>query len=212
MNGHDLCDVNSLKSNIMADVKQVTIGDAQSWYGRADGIVRASALRDIMGVMIQRNVKTEFENDSYFDALMFSEMMFDRSNQSISLFTGSGCEAFLQTLHRSFYSALDRLKNSGGSVRMITTAEHVSEFLMGLQKRYPETLSVAPARANEVIGHFFICDSRMARVEQPHGPLTPETPVDAIKAKVFFNHPAVAQMLEIRFNAFWRAVQPVPKV
>jgi hypothetical protein len=187
-----------------------TIGDALDWYGRDDGIVRSSALREVINLMIQGNVKTDFENDSYLDALVLTEVMFNRANRSIQLFTGPGCEKFLQTLQQSFVNMLERFKNSeaGGTARIIMVADKKPDFLVNLESRYRGTLEVVLARAAETIGHFFVCDAKMARVEKPHALLTEKTPINAVQAQVSFNNPIAGKMLETRFEAYWNVVKP----
>ncbi|PYJ83512.1 MAG: hypothetical protein DME22_15585 [Verrucomicrobia bacterium] len=192
--------------------KPVTIAHAQAWYGRADGVVKASMLREVINWMIQNNVRTEFENDSYLDALVLTEIMFDRSNHSIRMFTGPSCEKFLQTLEKTFVDALQRLKANNGKVQILVLADHKPEFLSKLESTFPQTLEIGLGKMREgvkdQIGHFFVCDCKMARIEQPHDPLNDDTPVNAIRAKVYFNAPGPAQLLEARFDAFWNVVHP----
>jgi hypothetical protein len=189
----------------------VTIGHAQAWYAQADGVVRASALREVINLMIQSNVKTEFENDSYLDALVLTEVMFARSNNSIKMFTGPNCEGFLKTLKDSFISAAQRLNAVKGKVRILMISNKVPDSLQELKSKYPDTLEIALAQIKEgadPISHFFVCDSKMARVEQPHGPLDPGTPINAIKARVFFNDVGLAKMLDGKFSAMWNVIHP----
>jgi hypothetical protein len=205
-------------SGIMSvgDNSTVTIGHAQSWYAQADGVVRASALREVIGWMIQNNAKTEFENDSYLDALVLTEVMFSRSTHSIQMFTGPSCEDFLKTLQNSFISAAERLKSAKGKIRILMIADSVPAALEELKQKYSGTVEVALAKAREGAGpisHFFVCDSKMARVEQPHPPLNPNTPINAIKARVFFNDSGLSQMLEGQFSAMWKIVTtPLPAI
>lgn len=188
----------------------VTIGDALSWYGHADGIVRASALREVINQMIHSNIKTEFENDSYLDALVLTEIMFEKCERSIKLFTGPGCEDFLKALGGAFMAALERLKNNGtgNKAQIIILSDKKPDFLAELEAHYQGTLEIALAKAKEAIEHFFVCDGKMARIEKPHGQLFKNTPVNAIQAKVHFNNTIVGNILNTRFDAFWNIVHP----
>lgn len=207
-------DTQITKQNVLpvSASQSVTIGDALVWYGHADGIVRASALREVINQMIHNNVKTDFENDSYLDALVLTEIMFERCERSVKLFTGAGCEDFLKALSASFTSALERLKSAGvGKIQVIILSDKKPEFLADLEARYKGTLEVALAMAKEAIGHFFVCDGKMARVEKPHGVLLKNTPVNAIQAKVHFNNTIVGNILDTRFDVYWDIVSPKPK-
>lgn len=190
----------------------VTIAEAQTWFEKSGTMEQQSALREMINVMITNNIKTQFENDSYFDALMLTEVMLDRSKRSVELLTGSGCEKFLTTLKRSFAAVVARLNTTGGKVRIILFSSKIPDVVSELKAEYPEALEIRLARladgAKSPLGHFFVCDSKMARVEEPHGELTAETPANAIKAKVYFNDPARGQLLESRFNTYWEIVSP----
>src|ERR1043165_1938019 len=106
----------------------VTIGQVLEWYRTKDGIVQASALREIIDSTVQCNRPIQVENDSYFDALVISEIMFDRANKSIRLFTGRNCVEFLRALQRSFFNALKRLAHSGGKVQVLMVSNEVPSF------------------------------------------------------------------------------------
>jgi hypothetical protein len=194
--------------------RPVTICQVLDWYRTEDGIVQASALRQLIGSMIEDGRPIHFENDSYFDALVLSEVMFDRSNQSIRLFTGEACVKFLQALQRSFLAAINRLAHSGGKVQILMVASEVPQMFSTLRTRYPSTFEVALAKIREgaEVGHFFVCDSKMGRIEEPHPPLTRNSPVNAIHATVYFNDPPAARMLDAKFAAYWKAAQaPAPQ-
>jgi hypothetical protein len=191
----------------------VTIGQIQTWYSQDSGIVHCSALRQVIKLMIDQNIRTEFDNDSYLDALILSEIMLDRCTQTVRMLTG-GCDKFLQTLELSFLKAFDRLKtNPNGKIRIIVLSNAVPEFLKTAAEKFGPTLEIAAAevKPGAQVEHFLVCDSMMARIEKPHQTISEETPVNAIQAKVSFNEPSRARFYETRFDAIWDMLKPKVK-
>ena len=195
--------------------KIVASGVAHSPMTIKDAIVRfqterdscaSPALREVINDMIDRNIKTEFSNDSYPDALTLTDVMFSRSTQNIRMLTGAQGDGFLKALKDSFVKALDKIKLNGGRVRVIVLGQ-TNRCLDELQRTYPETLEVIPAHANSLIKHFTVCDSRMARMEEVHEALTDETLASAIKARVCFNDPVQAKALEEFFDQIWNRLK-----
>ena len=180
----------------------MTIGQAISRY-KADRETSSSpALREVINYMIDRNIKTEFSNDSYPDALALTDVMFSRSTQNIRILTGTQGDGFLQVLKESFVKALEKIKSNGGRVRIVVLGK-TSKCLDELKNNYPATLEVLPAQSTGPIKHFTVCDSRMARLEEEHDELTEQTPITAVKARVYFNDPAQSKMLEDVFDHIW---------
>jgi len=196
---------NKITNNEMVKTPTLTIGVAQRIYLDTTKSAAHSALRSVIGTMIDKDIRTEFENDSYLDALILSEMMFARSVKSVKMLTGDGCDTFLQTLGDSFIGTLKRLQAIGGKMRVLMVATEIPKFISDAQAKFNTTLEVALLRVKPQtqVPHFLVCDSRMARVEKPHGPLTNDTPADAIQASVHFNNPSRSELLESRFDAFW---------
>lgn len=160
------------------------------------------ALREVINFMIDRNIKTEFENDSYLDALTLTELMFSRSSQSIRMLTGPQGDGFVLALKKTLVAALDKIKANGGIVRIIVLGQ-TNACLDDLQLKYAGTLSVMQAKSATPLKHFTVCDSRMARMEQIHAELTPETAASEIKARVCFSDPVQAKALEEGFDKIW---------
>lgn len=185
----------------------LTIARAKEIY-RARGSQSVSAdFRDLLCSAIDSKAKLAFDNHSYFDALFLTDIMFSRSQQQIRLLTGPKGDGFLSTLQKPFEAALERIRNSRGSVKIILLSTEVSPLLLDLQKRFPNVLEVFLAQASQKLNHFIVCDSTMARLEEPHGDLTPDTLATEIKAKVFFNSPEQATMLEGLFDAMWQRLK-----
>jgi len=166
--------------------------------------------RELVTTMIDNGIKSDFENDSYLDALFLTHLMFSRAQNSIKLFTGNNGDEFLKVLNRPFENALERIKKAGGSVKIILLSAALPNWLGDLKAKYPETLDVVLAKALQPVKHFILCDSKMARLEEPHGELTPTTPATTIKAKVYFNDTAKCKDLEGVFQAMWSILRPKP--
>jgi hypothetical protein len=164
------------------------------------------ALREVINFMIERNIKTEFSNDSYLDALTLTEIMFNRSNSSICMLTGAKGDGFLETLKKPFCEALDRIKENKGFVHIVAISP-INTCLNELQRRYSGVLKVIPARVTGQIKHYMVCDSKMARMEEIHGNLDETTNADAIHARVCFNDPVQAKILESDFNSLWKRLE-----
>jgi hypothetical protein len=167
--------------------------------------------RDLIVKMIDNGLKTDFDNDSYLDALFLTGMMFNRSQNKIQLFTGNHCDGFLKVLSKPLERALERIKKSNGSVKIILLSSELPIWLDDLKNQYQGTLDIALAKAIAPVKHFILCDSKMARLEEPHEELKPETPATAIKAKVYFNDPQKCKALENLFDAMWTRIKGAPK-
>ncbi len=185
---------------------RVTIADVQNWYQRADGIVESSALRSLLGSLIDRNYKAVIELNSYLDSLIFTEAILEKTNRHISIVAGPGCGDFLKAIYSAFESAVQRLKEHQGCIRVLVLSEQIPAFLTRLDAIYSGTLEIVSARlrAHQEIEHFLVSDSKMGRKEEPHERFTPDTTVNAVRAEGFLNDPARAQLLEARFEAYWK--------
>ncbi|MDX6765621.1 MAG: hypothetical protein SFU85_02410 [Candidatus Methylacidiphilales bacterium] len=185
----------------------INIGSVKVWYEHHESIVSNSALRKVINQMIDEKIRTEFDNDSYMDALILNEIMLDRSSKTVRMLSG-GCTYFLETLQDAFTKAFERLHAANGKIRILVVGTEIPAFLAAAQKKYAGTLQVssAQARNEDQVEHFIVCDSIMARVEKPHVRLQQNTPIDAIKAKVSFNNASTAKFYEDRFDAVWKVL------
>jgi hypothetical protein len=184
-----------------------TISDAIEKYKRLGENSVYPGYRDLIVKMIDNGLQTDFENDSYLDALFLTGMMFNRSQKSIQLFTGNNGDGFLKVLSIQFERALERIKKSNGSVKIILLSSALPIWLEDLKSKYQGTLDIALAKAIAPVKHFILCDSKMARLEEPHEELKPETLATAIKAKVYFNDPQRCKSLESLFEAMWQRLK-----
>ena len=186
----------------------MTIPEAIDRYNREPELVSSPALREVINDMIDRNIKTEFDNDSYPDAVTLTDIMFRRSIHNIRILTGPQGDGFLKLLRDSFVGALARIKENGGKIKVIVL-NHPNKCLDELQKIYPETLEVIPAQSSILVKHFTVCDSRMARMEEVHDVIDDNTPITAIKARVCFNDPTQAKCLEDTFDQIWNRLKQI---
>lgn len=181
----------------------MTIKEAIERFEKEGEEHSAPALREVINDMIDRNIKTEFENDCYTDALTLTSLMFNRSTSSIRMLTGPQGDGFLMVLKKSFLGSLDRIRANKGEVRIVMLGKP-NEYLEGLMKQYPDTLKIFAAKTASPIKHFTVCDTKMARMEEFHGELTPETDATNIKARVCFNDSVKGRVLEESFDSIWK--------
>lgn len=188
----------------------MTVADAVTLYQANGGGSASPALREVINQLIDGNVKTEFENDSYLDALTLTDVMFHRSNTSVRLLTGPGLDGFLGVLEKTFIDLLERLKKTGGFVRILLLSKDVPQWLSDLAKQYERTLTIHRALPIKPMPHFIVCDSKMSRQEEVHGPISDASDATAIKARVSFNEASKAEVLENYFDLMWKSVSGYP--
>lgn len=186
----------------------MTIGAAVDRYKAEREAFPSPALREVVNYMIDHNIKTEFNNDSYQDALALTDVMFTRSTKTIRMLTGTHGDGFLNALLEPFVAALERIRLNRGFVKIIVIGQ-TCKTLTELQSTFAGTLKVIRAQASGPIKHFTVCDSNMARMEEIHEPLTSDTLITAIKAKVCFNDRAQSGALEENFDKIWNRLEQI---
>jgi hypothetical protein len=190
--------------------KIVTIEDAKKRYreSRDDD----TGYRALVTLLIDSGFSRPFQNDSYYDALVLTEAMFERTNRDIRWLTGSGTDGFVCELQDAFVATLKRVQSVGGTVKLIMLSDQKPKLICDLMTQFPKTLQVALAKPLFKLQHFIVCDSKIVRAESPHQELTNASSAHEIKAEVFFNNPERASMLSTFFDAIWTSVQPVNAV
>lgn len=198
--------------NEMIDVlprsADLTIDKAVELYRahHADGTM---PFRAIIEDMIDRAEKTEFNNDSYYDALFLTDMMFGRATSQVRLLSGNCVSAFLETLKEPFEALLKKLSKTAGKVQIVVLNKSEEQtFLNGMVAKYPDTVEVRYGKTTGEIKHFTVCDQRMARVEEPHAQLNGSALASEIKAKVYFQNLETAKVLASMFEAVWTRLAP----
>lgn len=160
-------------------------------------------LKDMVGAVLEKGETIKLENDCYPDALEYTEAMLFHTKKSINILTGCGCGGFYATLLAHLTSALQRVHDANGSARMIVMGANYPEWLLALAHEFSGTFALARLNTDQKLQHFIVCDSKIVRLEQLHGKLSPESPADAIKAEVVFNEPKMGANLENRFDEIW---------
>jgi len=183
-----------------AFLENLTIQQAQSFYAHAGNY---RIFRDLLQRTVSSPTRIEFDNDSYLDALFLTELMFDRTRREMRILSGPAGDGFLSTLAAPFEVALQRVSEAKGFIRIILLSKEVPPFLEEIRKRFADVLFISLAQAANPVKHFIVCDSQIARLEEEHGELKPDTLASEIKAKVYLNAPEKAVWLEKFFDSVW---------
>jgi hypothetical protein len=192
-----------------APTRGMTVKEAVMLY-QVRSEEKSSALRQAVNVTIDNKIRTDFNNDSYADALVLTEIMLCRTHHRLCVFTGDNEGGFFRTLKKFLEKALDRIEANNGVARFIVLSKELPSCLIELLAKFPQTLQVMRASTDGKVHHFIVSDSTMARMEEPHDPLTDNSLADEIKAKVFYNEPAVSKYLETQFDSMWNVVKEFP--
>lgn len=185
------------------DTQIKTIQEAKELYKK----LRAQAINIDLRLLLEDLQKTGFEgeirNHDYLDALFLTELMFGSTKRTTRILSGTSADGFIEVLKESFEEALKRIRANRGFARIILLSEKFPSLLRQLTDKYKDVLQVTLAKAPENVSHFIACDSRMLRMEDPHEELTPNTPPDAVSARVYFNNKTETKLTEDRFDNIW---------
>lgn len=165
------------------------------------------------------------QNDTCLHALLLSEIMFDRTENSIRIFSGSNVAKFLSTIKDSFRKACENIVSHNGKVRIITTVSHknaantrteLKAFADGIRKgikdKFQREIDLwcacyrADAKELAALPHYIACDSKMLRLEAAHAPLTGKENAGVIKANVYFNSPRTTEKFEAYFDKIYNNI------
>lgn len=189
--------------------KALTIGDANDALKRIFEHEGSFPLFDDLATFARRNDSDSFNNDSYVDAVLLTRYMFNHTNESLCMLTGNGREIdFLKTIKKSFIGMLERIRKAGKCARIIFLADQVPGFINdGEFKPFVEdgTLKCCTGRVvgGKPIQHYIVCDSNMIRIEEPHQEITRDSPIDVIKAKIYFDSKGIASVRKGVFDRIW---------
>lgn len=164
-------------------------------------------------------------NDTCLHALLLSEIMFDKTENSIRIFSGSNVAKFLSTIKDSFKRACENIVSRNGKVRIITavspknaanTRVELKAFADYIRKGIKEKFSreidfwcacyQADDKELATLPHYIACDSKMLRLEAAHAPLTGKEKAGVIKANVYFNSPASTKTFEAYFDKIYKNI------
>jgi hypothetical protein len=183
----------------------MTIREALDLYKAQGPAAVHEGFRDAVELLIKNQVGTPLENDCYLDALYLTDMMFQRTNENLSILTGGNADQFLEALKSSFEKALERIQKTAGKARMIILDSEVPSLVTELAERFKGVFEVrrGQLKPGAKINHLIACDARMVRVEEPHGELTLDSDSGAVKAKVSFDNEDEVKRRVGFFDAAW---------
>ena len=185
------------------------ISDAISAYKECDDTGRSS-YRSLLRDVIDSGSAMVVNNHSYADALELTSEMMARANKSFCMFIGGGVENFLEVLKTPFSEMLQRLKMYNGQARIIVLGVDDAPFLEEIKKENSESFDFKTAHLKpgleKIKMHFTVADTFMCRVEEPHDPITEESPADSIRAKVYFNDSEKAESYNREFDVYWNSL------
>ena len=188
--------------------KTLTIGEANEALKKIFEHEGSFPLFDDLATFARRNDSDSFNNDSYVDAVLLTRYMFNHTNESLCMLTGHGGEIeFLETIKKSFVNMLARIREAGQCARIIFLADHVPDFVKNgdFKPFWGTTLKCCTGRVvgGKPIQHYIVCDSNMVRIEEPHKEITKDSPINVIKAKMYFDSKVIATAHKNAFDSIW---------
>lgn len=164
-------------------------------------------------------------NDTCLHALLLSEIMFDKTENSIRIFSGSNIAKFLSTIRESFKKACENIVSHNGKVRIITAVSHenatdtraelkafADDIREEIKKKFLREIDFwctcykADINTLATLPHYIACDSKMLRLEAAHAPLTGKENARVIKANVYFNSPHTTKTFEAYFDKIYHNI------
>lgn len=205
---------------------EITIGKTIEWYSALRDDVAGKSIREMFDSARKCAKEGEYvSNDTYFHALFLSEIMFLNTKESLRILSGGDIVRFLRTLHDSFITCCREVAKNSGVIKIVAlspTMEQFEKCKSELQAFFKEIKEKCPSIAGKIFGvlkilptemansvlngtnttlsHYIVSDSKMLRIESPHGVLTEKHPASSIKAKIFFNTPDMAIDIENSFD------------
>jgi hypothetical protein len=186
--------------------KVFTIADAIARYESGEMASQFGGIQSLVDQTIHHGIKDPIPNDSYLEALFLTENMLRHANHKINIVTGCACDRFYSTLFTHLAQAVQRINGNGGTARILIESNTCPKWMEALAIEYKNSFEVGFQPAGRV-AHFIVCDSKIVRIEKPHGKLSLESAANEIKAEVFFNNPAEGSKLEKSFQELWDDVK-----
>lgn len=197
---------------------EITIGKTIEWYSALRDDVAGKSVREMFDVARKCAKEGEYVcNDTYFHALFLSEIMFSNTKESLRILSGCDIVRFLRTLHDSFIACCKEIAKNNGIIKIVALTPSSERFekckselhaffkeikeecpsidgkIFGVLKILPSEMAKSVLNGtNTTLSHYIVSDSKMLRIESPHGVLAEDHPASSIKAKVFFNTPNTA--------------------
>ncbi len=185
------------------DMNKMDIQTAQQLYSKIGEFIRSDTgnIADLMG-------SSCLTNDTYFNALEYTDLMFYRTLSNIRMFSGSDGDGFLSTLLNTFKRALVKIKEAKGFARIILVGDVIPPPLAEIKQDHSDVLEIIPVQIKEGVNlsHYIVCDENMLRDELVHKELTPKTDINEIKASVYFDNDIKAKGFIERFDGLWKSL------
>jgi len=182
---------------------------AKYLYERYGDEIYSDQLRTI-GERIASKEEFVLHNDTYVNALLYTDLMLQNTSKSLYVFAGKEGDGFLSTLSKSFKDAMGRIRDNKGQVKVIgvTTSETESTFLNEIKEQFPDNFEIKPLIVEDKtqLKHFIVADKKHSRVEELHAELSPKTNVKEIKAEVAFNNSTKGEFLTKFFEELWAMI------
>lgn len=197
------------------EVAKITIKETIDDYIALKKCVAGETLRSLFELAINENDKVGgfVKNDTYFHALFLTEMMFQKTSESLFIFCGRDVARFINTIKGAFLGCCERIMENNGPVRIVSQVFNPSDeenALNALKSLANEVRSkyekidlkgmVIRDNNDEKLNHFIVCDSKMLRIEELHDPLNDDSSAGDISAKVYFDNVGLATEYETSFK------------
>lgn len=185
----------------VAEAKDIYKKHAQALYGDDNTIAQ----------FYQSNkLEQSISNSTYLHALFLTDIMLRNTHRALSWLAGASFCGFIDAMEETFKDTMRRIAAIGGKSRFLIVngdtpplINELAEEVVGVEVRCLD------CRLPNKLKHIIVCDSWMARDEQPHDTLSGESDVTSVKADVFFYNPRVAMHLNRDFESMWIKEKPL---
>lgn len=186
----------------------MNIADAKEAFSERK-VAAISEIDALVKIWRKYGVDDPFPNSTLTHALTLTGVMFRHTDCELRMVTGGFGDGFIECLSDEFDKMLCRLRRNGGRARVVVVdGGEEQEVLRRFTDEFKDTLLWTPATARGAkLSHYIICDDDMVRDEEPHGPLSSDTPENEVRADVYFNNRSVASLFAKRFDILWNKLR-----
>ena len=176
-----------------------TIRDAIDFYNAKDK--RHRQVEIIKKKIDCVSEQVTFKNDNYVNALCLSEVLFNKTEKSLRIITGSDITLFFDVLRETINAACNRVKQTKGKLRILMLNKDKDVDLSQLIEKIKtfgfedNDILIVPIKPESQLRHYIISDEKHFRIEEPHGRLLKADDANSVKADVVFNSPRYATSL-----------------
>ncbi len=165
------------------------------------------------------NIGEFLKVDTFIHTLFLTEVMFDKTNYNLRIFSGHNIAEVLIALENSFLNVCENIASHKGKVRIITAvnaqtyektraklkmvADNIRQQIRDkLNREIDLWCTCYFMEPNEVISppHFIVCDSKMLKIEANHLPLPKDSDIPGILSQFYFNDEDKSKLFEQRFD------------